>query len=188
MVIEKWKERLRLVGMISVVTIAILAWVLTILGFRGPVFEPPYLAFILQFIFVFCVSILLAVVSARAYLMSGSPNILLIGIAPMVSGVLLMLAQWAVTPSLGSNLTPNEAVTIGNVGILLASFLLFIGAILLLTPKERIWSVASRRVILGGSYLIAFVLIVGVIMLSLSGLIPVLFTSSGPTIWRQGVL
>ncbi|HEY3419169.1 MAG TPA: ATP-binding protein [Methanomassiliicoccales archaeon] len=186
--ITRSQERLKIVGLVPVAIIAVLAGLLALVGFRGPIFDPPYLALILQFIFVFMVSILLAIVSARAYLMSGSLNTLLVGIAPMVSGSLLMLAQWAVTPSLGSNIDPNEAVTMGNLGILFASFLLFIGAILLLIPKERNWSGASRRFILLGSYSAAFVLIIVVIMASIANLFPVFFTSGGSTIWRQAVL
>ena len=94
--------------MITVVILAILAATMALINFRGPVFDIADLALVLQFIFVFCVSILLAIVSARAYLISGSFNILLLGVAPMVSGVLLMVAQWAVTPSLGSMLRPMQ--------------------------------------------------------------------------------
>lgn len=185
---EKWQGRLRLVGLVPVAIIAILAVSLALIGFRGPVFDIADLALVLQFIFVFCVSLLLAVVSARAYYKSGSFNILLLGTAPMVSGILLMVAQWAVTPSLGSMLTPNEAVTIGNLGILIASFLLMIGAILLPKRTEQLWPDTSRKIVLGGSFLVAIVLIVGAIFISTSGSLPVFFTSNGSTVWRLGVL
>jgi PAS domain S-box-containing protein len=185
---SRLQERLRIVGLVPVVIIAILAGFLALIGFRGPVFDPPYLALLLQFVFVFVVSILLAIVSARAYLMSGSLNILLVGIAPLISGVLLMIAQWGVTPSLGSTMKPNEAVTMGNIGILIASFLLFIGAILLLIPQERILSGVSRRLVLVGSYVVAFALIIGVVLGSIADLFPVFFTTGGSTIWRQAVL
>ena len=185
---ERRQKPLRAVGLASVIIIAVLAISLALLGFRGPVFDIANLALLLQFIFVFCVSILLAVVSARAYFISGSFNILLLGTAPMVSGVLLIVAQWAVTPSLGSTLTPNSAVTIGNLGILIASFLLMIAAVLLPKRKEHLWPEASRKLVLGGSFLVAFVLIVGVIVISTSGSLPVFFTINGSTEWRQGVL
>ena len=93
---ESRQKLLRVVGLASVIIIAVLGISLALLNFRGPVFDIANLALLLQFIFVFCVNIILAVVSARAYFISGSFNILLLGTAPMVSGVLLMVAQWAV--------------------------------------------------------------------------------------------
>ena len=45
-------------------------------------------------------------------------------IAPLVSGILLIIAQWGVTPSLGSTITPNQAVQMGNIGILLSALIL----------------------------------------------------------------
>jgi PAS domain S-box-containing protein len=185
---EKWQGRLKIAGLIPVVIIGIIAVSLALLDFRGPVFDIANLALILQFVFVFCVSIVLAVVSARAYLISGLFNILLLGIAPMVSGVLLIVAQWGVTPSLGSTLSVNAAVTIGNLGILIASFLLFIGAVLLVMQRERLWPDTSRKIVLSGSFLVAFAFIVGGILTASSGSLPVFFTSTGSTVWREGVL
>jgi PAS domain S-box-containing protein len=176
---------LRLAGLIPVISLAVLAVFLVILDQRGAAFDIPYLVFVLQFIFVFLVSIMLTIVSARAYLLSGSLNILLLGIAPLLSGTLLIVAQWAVTPSLGSTLTTNEAVTIGNIGILLASVLLFLSAILLWTVKGIIKPTTTRRAVLAMAYLIALAMIVGVILTSDADLFPIFFTTAGSTIARQ---
>ena len=188
MISDRRRRILRVAGFIPVTIMAFLAVILVVTNYRGPIFDPQYLALVLQFIFVFCVSIMLAIVSARAYLISGSFNVLLLGIAPLVSGSLLILAQWAVTPTMGSGWTPNQAVTIGNLGILSSSFLLFISAILLLLPNEEAKLKISRRTVLGSSFLIAVIWIGAMVLVAQSGKFPVLFTSGGSTTWRQTIL
>ena len=185
---DRWQNTLRIAGFLPVVIMAFMAFFLVVTNYRGPIFDPQYLAFTLQFIFVFCVSILLAIVSARAYLISGSLNILVLGIASIIGGACLMLAQWAVTRTLGSSWTTNQAVTVGNLGILSESFLLFVSAVLLLLPKERALPRVSRKFILGSLYVISVGLIAGIALIALSGQFPVLFTNGGSTIWRQYIL
>jgi hypothetical protein len=170
---RQWK----MIGLIPVVILLVLIISMVVLDYNGPGSNQPYLAFVLQLILVFGVSILLSIVSARAYLLSGSFNVLLPGIALLISGTLLMIAQWAVTPSLGLTLTPNAATTIGNIGILIASALLLLSAVLLWRVKKTIWPTTSRKVILSVTYLFAFFLILMVIALSLSASLPVFFTS-----------
>ncbi len=182
------QKRLKMAGFVPVAVIAVLAGLLALIDFRGPVFDPPYLALILQIVFVFCVGILLAIVSARAYLLFGSLNTLLVGIAPMASGTMLMIAQYSITPSSGLAFTVNQAVTIGNMGILISSFILFISAILLFIPRERLPSDVSRKLILGVSIPIVIILMVGVITAALFGVLPVFFTDGVSTVWRQIVL
>ena len=179
-----WKK----VGWIPPVILLILVISEVILGLKGTVYNQADLAFVLQLTFVLGVSILLSIISARAYLVSGSFNILLLGIAALISGVLLIIAQWGVTPSLISTLTTNESVTIGNIGILAASVLLFISAILLWFGESKIRSTSSRKSILGTTYLIAILLIVSVTVLDSYGLFPVFFMSGISTTLRMVVL
>jgi PAS domain S-box-containing protein len=182
---RQWK----MIGLIPVVILLVLIISMVVLDYNGPGSNQPYLAFVLQLILVFGVSILLSIVSARAYLLSGSFNVLLPGIALLISGTLLIIAQWAVTPSLGLTLTPNAASTIGNIGILIASALLLLSAVLLWRVKRTIWPTTSRKVILGVTYLFAFFLIFMVIALSLSASLPVFFISGvGSTPVREAVL
>jgi hypothetical protein len=94
-------------------------------GVKGPTLDPPYLQFILQAVFLFGACIAVAVISARAYLVSGSINILLLGSAILVSGLSSTIASWAVI------LSANEAVTIGNLGILVSAFIILLSAIAL---------------------------------------------------------
>ncbi len=186
---EKGQVRWKTIGWVPVAIIFISILSLVVFDLNGPGSNQPNLVFVLQFIFVFCVSVLLTIVSARAYLSSGSLSILFIGIASLFYGVLLMVAQWAVTPSLGSTLTPNEATTIGNIGILLASVLLFLSAILLWSTEGRTWLDTSRKFVLGASYIIAAILIVVVTMMDISDQFPVFFISgTGSTLVRQVVL
>ncbi len=181
-------ERFSRFGFVPLLLLIIAIGLLLIYGYRGPVFEPPFLAFTLHLIFVFFMGIVLAIVSARAFLVSGSLNILLIGIAPFVSGTLLAVAQWAVTPQLGSTVTVNDATTIGNIGILTSSMLLFLSAILTWTGKGVIWAEIQRRRILGSSFLLAAAVIILIIVISAAGLLPPFFTSSGSTLLREAVL
>ena len=151
----KRERQLKRIGWIPVAALGLLVGLLIIFALRGPVVEPLYLAFVLHVLFVLFISILLSIISARAYLLSGSLNILLLGIASLVAGVLLIISKWAVTPSLGSTLSSNEAMTIGSIGIIPR----FISAVTQRDPtvdrkrnhlahhiaKGHIWSVISYR-------------------------------------------
>ncbi len=183
---EKQRE---IIGFIPFIALVLLIGLVFFTGSSETFYNEPLLVFVFQFIFVFAVSILVTIVSARAYLLSGSHNILLMGLASLMSGVLLIIAQWGVTPSLGSTLTTNEATTIGNVGILLASILILLSAILLWTGKIRFEPALSRAFILGISLFGALVLIVAVFIMASSGLFPVFFISGvGSTTLRWEVL
>ncbi len=157
-------------------------------GYKGPIFEPSYLAFALHAVFVFLMAIVLAIVSGRAFLVSGSMNILLLGIAPFVSGTLLMVAQWGITPSLGLTLSVNTATTIGNIGIFSASVLLFLSAILAWTGRESDWASSHMKTILGISFLVSIALVLVTVTLSASDMLPPFFLSTGSTLLRQVIL
>jgi PAS domain S-box-containing protein len=181
-------ERFSRFGYIPIFVLIIITGLLLVLGFRGPIFEPSYLGFALHLIFVFIMGIILAIVSMRAFLVSGSMNVLLLGIATLISGTLLTIAQWGITPSLGLTLNANQAVTIANIGIFLASILLFSSAILALIGKGSIWHRGHLKLAIGLAFLAAFFLILIVFVTSLNDVWPHFFTSSGSTLVREVVI
>jgi len=188
MVSEALRKWMRIAGFLPVFVLASLIFILVVTGYSGFLFEPQGLALVLHFVLVFCVSLLLAFVSSRAYLKSGSTIILLIGIAAITNGVLLLVAQWGITPGLGVALTANEAVTIANVGFLLTSLFILASGIQLIIPRLNFGIVSSRKLVLWAFYGGAILLIAMVIFSSISGFFPLFFSSSGPTALRQAVL
>ena len=168
-------------GLIPVVAFALSIVLLFVFNIRGSVFDPPYLQFILQVIFVFGSSIAIVVISARAYLGSGSLNVLLLGSAVLISGLASTIAAWAVS------LSANEAVTIGNVGILISSFIMLLSAIFTLTGTESNVNV-NRKAILVAVYF-ASLFLTGVLgLLAGFDLMPDFLTPTGPTLVRLVVL
>ncbi len=115
------QERLKRLGLIPVLVITILIVLLLLAYLGGPVYNQPDLALLLQLIFVLAISLLVAFVSARAFLRSGLMNVLLLGVALLISGISLTISAWTMTPGVQPSFTENEAVTLGNLGILLAS-------------------------------------------------------------------
>ncbi len=73
------KLQVDLVGVFGVIVFALLVAVVYALGSSQPFFEPPYLAVILQLIFVLGTSMAVVIISSKSYLRSGSINILFIG-------------------------------------------------------------------------------------------------------------
>ena len=141
---------------------------------KGPVFEPPYLQFILQAIFVLGSSIAITVISSRAYLSSGSFNVLLIGSAILISGLSSTTAAWAVT------LSANESVTIGNIGIFISSFVILLSAIFTLSGIGS-YGTANRKATLIITYTISLFLVLTVALLADFDIWPTFLSSSGPT-------
>ena len=86
-------------------------------------------------------------------------------------------------------LTPNQAVTIANIGELLGVFTLFLSGALLWLSKGNIRLSRSRSVVLGISYFLAIVVSVSVVALTISGQFPIFFISGkGSTLVRNEVL
>ncbi len=150
-------------------------------SFRGPVFEPPYLEFILQAIFVLGSSIAISIISARAYLSSGSLNVLFLGIAILISGLSSTTAAWAVA------LSANESVTIGNIGIFISSFIILISSIFTLTGIGSNGT-NNRKLILITTYVISLFVVGTVALLADFDLMPVFLTQAGPTLVNSVIL
>jgi signal transduction histidine kinase len=169
------------IGFIPIAVLLISLVLLVTLNIDIGVFDPPYLQFILQAIFVLASSIVITIASARAYLGSGSLNILLLGSAVFISGLASTVASWAV------NLSANEAAIIGNIGILISSFVMLLSAIVTLIGTNAVDN-ANRKKVLVAVYLSAPILFGFVSAFAAFNLMPVFLSATGPTSVRLVVL
>ena len=98
------------VGLLVVFTFVLLVGLFFTFGFNQSVFNPPYLAFVLQLLFVFGVGLGVAFVSAKSYIQTGAPNILLLGNAILISSLSFTISATVLTPQIPPTLTANQAV------------------------------------------------------------------------------
>lgn len=179
-----WGALARGVGAITVPIFVAIIVVLAILDIKA-VFEPPLLLPALNTLFVSLASFAIAYISAKCYLTTGLPNVLLLGCGVLTFGTANLIAGWLITFT-GS---PNINVTIHNTGALLGSLFHAVGAMLPL-PEITAGEVSKRRkfgVVL--VYLGVLVFIALVAIASLREAIPPFFMQGlGPTPLRQGVL
>ena len=176
-----------IVGLVIVLTLVILMAGYYAFGVGQTVFNPPYLAFVLQLLFVFGVGLVVAYVSAKSYLQTGAINVLLLGVAILVSSLSFMISATALTPEFPQSLPVNQAVIIGNVGVLISSFVLLASAAVTWRGAEHKLS-ASRKTVVAASLLASVATVAIVSILSILGVFPLFLTSSGPTITRLAVL
>jgi PAS domain S-box-containing protein len=162
-------------GVVPAVVLSAVIWLILIFdGFSQYTFDPPYLLFILNLLFITGTGFAIAFISAKSYLNNGAPNILLLGCAVLVSGLAAFFAGWASTSA-------NVNATVFNIGILVSSCLQFSGAIITLKGAEIGWFY-NRKVTLALLYAACTLFIVALTMLSVIDLIPSFFDANGPTI------
>ncbi len=179
-----WGALARGFGAITIPAFIVAIIALAILDIKA-VFEPPLLLPVLNTLFVSVVSFAVAYISAKSYLRTGLPNVLLLGCGVLTFGVGNLIAGWLITfPG-----APNINVTVHNTGALLGSLFHAVGAMLPL-PEIGAENVSKRRNF--GAILIypgILVFMALVTIASLRGAIPPFFTQGvGPTPLRQGVL
>lgn len=175
------------IGLVAVLALAILIGVLFVFEFRGPAYEQPLVALVLQIVFVLAIGLIVVFVSAKSYLQFGSLNVLLIGNAILISSLSTTLSVVALSPVLTPFLTTNEATTIGNLGILISSFVLLLSATLTFFERSPIMP-TNRKTVLATTLFVSL-LLVAVIGISVDfDLLPAFLTSTGPTLLRIFVL
>jgi hypothetical protein len=171
----------RLVALVPVAALGVLLAAVLGLGLKGQfVFNPPYLLLALTFLFYFLVTPVVAYVSARGYLATGSLTLLYVCMAFLV-GVPFALATGLVASE------PNVTVTLAALGLLVSSAFQFVGA--LQTSFGSVAIGAERR---GSRLAVAVVgvlaLSMAVIALGLLGVFPAFFVSgSGVTFLDEAV-
>jgi len=168
-----------------IVLIAILYTALSRSLAASLVFDPPVLMLVLNTVFLFGISLAVCTVAMRAYLASGSSNILLLGCGVLTLGCAALAGGW-VRP-LGE--TANASVTIHNLGVLLASIVYAMSALLTLlkAEPEQIMEKRQQRVFfaLAGTLILISIIIAG----TLRGAVPLFWAADvGSTPVKQLVL
>ncbi|HTZ41355.1 MAG TPA: PAS domain S-box protein, partial [Syntrophales bacterium] len=89
------------------------------------VFEPPWLLFTLNTVFITALCLLIAWLCFRFFLRGGFLNVLLLGSGVFAFGLSSFAAGWLIRPPFG----PNYTVTIHNIGVLCAAVLFFLSSL-----------------------------------------------------------
>jgi PAS domain S-box-containing protein len=180
-------HRANFVGLLVVFAFLLLIALFFTSGFSQSIFNPPYLAYILQLFFVFGIGLAVVFVSAKSYIQTGAPNILILGNAILISSLSFTISATALTPQIPPTFTANQAVIIGNIGVLISSLVLLVSAIVTRLGTEYNPR-SSKKTMLAVSFLISIATITVVSVFSALNLFPVFLTSSGPTLLRLVVL
>lgn len=147
----------------------------------GLVYEPDFLLFLLNTLFIFLSSFAVAALAGLGFIGSGNLILLTLGSGALATGLASAISGW-VLPSSGGNL----AVTVHNCGALLAGTLHFAGAVLAasaLGGKHR-----RRRLYLLLAYAAVLAMLLSIILF-FDGFLPDFFIPrGGPTPVRQFVL
>lgn len=115
----------------AIIPLAVLLFVFVLIStfnLAAVIFNPnPYLLLFLNVIFITAANIIVAAISAKSYLNQKSLNILFLGSGLFISGLVSIIEGWGIIYS------PNFAVTVYSIGILVFAGLQFFGA---LTPSS----------------------------------------------------
>jgi PAS domain S-box-containing protein len=136
-------------------------------------------------VFFFAISFAVFTAAMRAYLASGSSNILLLGCGVLALGGAAVAGGW-VRPLGG---TANTSVTIHNLGVLLGATLHAMSALLTLLKAEPEEIVERRRLKLLSGFAGTLILIAIIIAATLGGIVPLFWAAdAGSTPIKQVVL
>lgn len=182
-----WSSKANQLGLFIVLGLAFFIGVLFILAYRGPVYEQPILSLVLQVIFVLAIGLIIAFISAKSYLQTGSVNLLLIGDAILISSIASTVAAITLSPLLTPLLTSNEATAIADIGLLFSSLVLLLSAVLTYIGISSIMA-TNRKVVLATTFFISLLLVLIISLAADFARLPAFITSSGPTPIRIVVL
>jgi PAS domain S-box-containing protein len=172
--------KLAKLGVVPALVLAVAIVVFVVFDFlAGYAFNPPNLLLALNVVFIGGTNMAVAVLSAKGYLDQGSPNVLVLGCAVLVSGLAALSAGWA------SGFSANANVTIFNVSLLAAAGLQVLAASL---TSSGSGSKFATKVLLLVSYSAVGVFVLLLSALTLDGFLPTFFTATGPTVIREFVL
>jgi PAS domain S-box-containing protein len=180
-------NRANFVGLLVVFAFMILVGLFFATGFSKSIFNPPYIAFILQLFFVLGIGLAVAFVSAKSYIQTGAPNILLLGNAILISSLSFTVSATVLTLQIPPTLTANQAVIIGNVGVLISSLVLLVSAIVTWLGTEHN-PAFPKKTMLAISFVISIATVTIISISSALDLFPVFLTNSGPTLLRLVIL
>jgi PAS domain S-box-containing protein len=169
------------IGLVPAITLALAMYLLIVFKlFTSYIFDPPYLQFILNLLFITGIGLTIAVISGESYLKGGSPNILLLGCAVLVSAFTGFFAGWASTSA-------NVNMTVFSVGILVSSCLQLAASHVTISGKEIV-GFNKRKITLVVFYVSCIVFMVAVTVFSVLDLFPPFHMESSPTLLSEVVL
>ncbi len=169
------------IGLFPAVALAAAMWLMIIFNlFSSVTFDPPYLLFILNILFITGVGVTIAAISGKSYLKDGSTNILLLGCSVLVSGFTGFFAGWASTSA-------NVNMTVFSIGILVSSCFQLAAAHVTLKGEGINWF-NKRKITLGLFYVSITVFMVALATVSSLELLPPFFKITGPAMLSKTVL
>lgn len=149
------------------------------------VFEPPWLLFALNTVFVTGLCLLVAWLSIRSYLRGGFLNVLLLGCGVLALGLSSFTAGWLIRPPYG----PDDTLTIHNTGVLFASACFFLSSLSAVRGVGMETAQARRGPWAGAAYMGIFLLGILITVATMHDWTPPFFIpGEGPTPIRQVVL
>ena len=148
------------------------------------VFEPPWLLFTLNTVFITGLGVLIAWLCFRTFLRGGFLNILLLGCGVLAFGMSSLVAGWLIRPPH----SPNEAITIHNIGVLCAAALYFLSS--LFTAFGFSMEIKARRATIAAAACSTVVLLSAALTSEVVHQVfpPFFVIGEGPTVIRQVVL
>jgi PAS domain S-box-containing protein len=148
------------------------------------VFEPPWLLFTLNSVFITGLCLLIAGLCFRSFLRGGFLNVLLLGCGVLTFGLSSFTAGLLIHPPYG----PNYTATTHNIGVLFTAVLYFLSS--LFTALGYSMEIERRRVAIAAAACGAVFLLGGVLTAETmrQALPPFYIVGEGPTVIRQVVL
>jgi PAS domain S-box-containing protein len=189
--LEKKRILSELFGRPESLPVLLFVLLFTVLYGAGPelrsakyVFEPPWLLFTLNTVFITGLCLLIAGLCFRSFLRGGFLNVLLLGCGVLAFGLSSFAAGWLIHPSYG----PNYTVTTHNIGVFFTAVLYFLSS--LFTAFGFSMEIERRRgMIAAASYSAVFLLGIVLTAATVRQVLPPFFiVGEGPTAIRQVVL
>jgi PAS domain-containing protein len=148
-------------------------------------FEPAYLSLTLYLVFFIIPSFIIALITSRGFLRTGTWPVLWLGIGALTYGIANLLSNLLLL-SLSMN---NAAVTTGNLIIFLSTIFYLFGSFFTLNKISSQENKSKRLSIVMQVYLGALILITFITIISIKGLLPPFFIQGvGGTVIRQLIL
>ncbi len=183
-VTRKSRNLTRYLALIPVPVLIVLIIIFGLLHPSAKVIEPAYLFPILNTVFLFLVSCVVAYVAMRSYLASGSSPILLLGTGVLVFGTGSFASGWTI-----DRWGVNVSATVHNAPLLLAAVFHIAGVIASAKEQPPETDPVRRQWKLFTAYISAPIFVFSVFLLSVKGIIPQFFIAGvGTTALRQAVL
>jgi len=148
------------------------------------VYEPLFLLLILNTVFIGIISIIIASITNRVFVKSGSVSVFLIGSGLLIFGLGSIVTGWFLPLTEGLNV----GVTIHNTCAFAGSVFILAGAGIS-TYGRRIWKGSERTWIVTGVYSGILVFVALFSLVTMQGMVPPFFIQGvGPTVLRQVIL